>query len=101
MGIFSGFNSIGRINVLIKQIEPKLDYIVGEINYPATANVERLRIECGTISVLMSEMMDIVGNSPRSVFLAPYYMEGHKMSLMEISNYVASIIQQAEMIINA
>lgn len=95
MEIFSGFNSIGRINVLIKQIEPKLDYIVGEINYPATANVERLRVECGTISVLMSEIMDVVGDSPHSVFLASYYLEGHKMSLMEISNSKVRIIQQA------
>lgn len=52
MGFFSNFGSIGKINTLIKQIEPKFDYIYGEIQYPQTANRARLQVECGTISVL-------------------------------------------------
>lgn len=42
MGFFSNFGSIGKINTLIKQIEPKFDYIYGEIQYPQTANRARL-----------------------------------------------------------
>ena len=34
MGFFSNYNAIGRINALIKQLEPKLDYIAGELQYP-------------------------------------------------------------------
>ena len=55
MGFFSNFGAIGKINTLIKQLEPKLDYIASELNYPHSANRERLRVECGTVSVLMGE----------------------------------------------
>lgn len=78
MGFFSNYNAIGRINALIKQLEPKLDYIASELQYPYSANKERLRVECGTVSVLMSEIADIVQSSGRSVFLAPYYFKGKK-----------------------
>lgn len=96
MGFFSNFGSIGKINTLIKQIEPKFDYIYGEIQYPQTANRPRLQVECGTISVLMDEIMSIACNSSRSVMLAPYYFKGKKMSLMDLSGLLASIISAAE-----
>ena len=38
MGFFSNYNAIGRINALIKQLEPKLDYIASELQYPYSAN---------------------------------------------------------------
>lgn len=78
MGFFSNFGSIGKINTLIKQIEPKFDYIYGEIQYLQTANRAQLQVECGTISVLMDEFMSIASNFSRSVILAPYYFKGEK-----------------------
>lgn len=41
MGFFSNYNAIGRINVLIKQLEPKLDYKQVSYNIPIqpTSNV--------------------------------------------------------------
>ena len=56
MGFFSNYKAIGRINVLIKQLEPKLDYIARELQFPSSVNRERLRVECGTVTVLMSEI---------------------------------------------
>ncbi|WP_289074093.1 hypothetical protein [uncultured Bacteroides sp.] len=96
MGFFSNYNAIGRINALIKQLEPKLDYIAGELQYPYSINKERLRVECGTVSVLMSEIADIIQSSGRSVFLAPYYFKGKKMTIMDLHGIAASLVQQAE-----
>ena len=96
MGFFSNYNAIGRINTLIKQLEPHLDYIARELNYPSHINKERLRVECGTVSVLMGEITDILQNAGRSVFLAPYYLKGRKMTIMDLHGIAASLIQQAE-----
>ena len=96
MGFFSNYNAIGRINTLIKQLEPHLDYIAGELNYPSYVNKERLRVECGTVSVLMGEITDILQNAGRSVFLAPYYFKGKKMTIMDLHGIAASLVQQAE-----
>ena len=96
MGFFSNYKAIGRINVLIKQLEPKLDYIARELQFPSSVNRERLRVECGTVTVLMSEIADIVQSSGRSVFLAPYYLKGQKISIMDLTGIAASLVQQAE-----
>lgn len=96
MGLFSNFNAIGRINTLIKQLEPKLDYIARELQYPYSVNKERLRVECGSVSVLMGEITDILQNSGRSVFLAPYYFKGRKMTIMDLNKIAMSLVQQAE-----
>ena len=96
MGFFSNYNAIGRINVLIKQLEPKLDYIARELQFPSSVNRERLKVECGTVTVLMSEIADIVQSSGRSVFLAPYYLKGQKISIMDLNGIAASLVQQAE-----
>ena len=74
----------------------KLDYIAGELQYPYSINKERLRVECGTVSVLMSEIADIIQSSGRSVFLAPYYFKGKKMTIMDLHGIAASLVQQAE-----
>jgi hypothetical protein len=44
----------------------------------------------------MDEIMSIASNSSRSVILAPYYFKGKKMSLMDLSGLLASIISAAE-----
>ena len=70
--------------------------IAGELQYPYSINKERLRVECGTVSVLMSEIADIIQSSGRSVFLAPYYFKGRKMTIMDLHGIAASLVQQAE-----
>ena len=95
MGFFNNYRSIGKINVLLKQIEPKVDAIMYEMNSPYP-NRNRIRTESGTISVLMSEIMEIVGQSGNSVFLAPYYFKGQKTSIQQISLQLAQLIGRAE-----
>lgn len=99
MGLFSNFNAIGRINTLIKQLEPHLDYIAGELKYPNYVNKERLRVECGSVSVLMGEITDILQSSGRSVFLAPYYFKGNKMTITDLNGIAMSLVQQAEQLL--
>ncbi len=99
MGFFSNFNAIGRINVLIKQLEPKLDYIASELQYPYSVNKQRLRVECGSVSVLMGEISEILQSSGRSVLLAHYYFKGRKVSIMDLHGIAASLVQQAEQLL--
>ncbi len=97
MGFFSNYRNIGKINVLLKQIEPKVDSLLYEIN-SAYPNRDRIRTESGTISVLMSEIMEIVGQSGNPVFLAPYYFKGRKTNLQNISIHLSQLIEMAERI---
>ncbi|MCF0125957.1 MAG: hypothetical protein HUJ68_09460 [Clostridia bacterium] len=92
--------SIKKINVLLKQIEPKLDFILRETEYPAIADKNKIFVECRTICVLMNEIMDIVGTSGQMVFLAPYFLKGKKLTLPEISQIVAQIVDKGERICN-
>ncbi len=95
MGFFNNYKNIGKINTLLKQIEPKVNAIEYEAQSPYP-NRNRIRVEAGTISVLMSEIMDIAGASGNSVLLAPYYFFGRKMSLMQISSVLAQLVQMSE-----
>lgn len=95
MGFFNNYKNIGKINVLLKQIEPKVNAIEYEAQSPYP-NKNRIRVEAGTISVLMSEIMDIAGASGNSVLLAPYYFFGRKMSLMQISAVLAQLVEMSE-----
>lgn len=96
MGFFDTMKGINKVNTLIKQLEPKLDYIAGEIQYPYSANKAKLQVECGSVSVLMVEIMDIIEKSPRAVYLTHYYLNGRRLSIMEIASIAASLIEQAE-----
>lgn len=95
MGFFDNFRNIGKINTLLKQIEPKVNAIEYEAQ-SAYPNRYRIREEAGSISVLMSEIMDIAGASGNSVILAPYYFFGRKMSLMQISSVLAQLVEMSE-----
>lgn len=95
MGFFANCRAIGRINVLIKQLEPKFDYIAGELQFPFSANRERLRAECVAVTVLMGEILDIVEASGESLFRTPFFLKGHKISIMDLNGIAASLIQQA------
>ena len=92
MGLFSNMSDIGRINALLKQIDPKISAILYETQSPYP-NVNRLKVESGSISVLMSEVMDIACKAPNSVKLAPYYLIGRKIRLPEISAFLAEIVE--------
>lgn len=97
MGYFANVSAIRKINMLIQRIEPKLDYITDCLQYPALADRSRLRSECGTVSVLMDEIMSIVGESnSRAVLTAPYFLQGKKTNLMEISKTAAAILRLAD-----
>lgn len=95
MGFFSNMNAIRKINVLIKQLEPKLDYIASELQYPHSVNKQRLRMECGTVSVLMTEISDILENAGQSVFTATYFFKGRKITIMDLHELAASLVQEA------
>lgn len=97
MGFFNNFKNIGKINMLLKQIEPKVNAIQYETESPYP-NRNRIRVEAGTISVLMSEIMDIASQSGNSVLLAPYYFFGRKMGLMQISAILAQLVEMSETI---
>lgn len=59
----------------------------------------RLRVECGTVSVLIGEITDILQSSGRSVFLAPYYFKDKKMTIMDLNEIAMSLIQRAEQLL--
>ena len=50
MGLFSNMSDIGRINALLKQIDPKISAILYETQSPYP-NVNRLKVESGSISL--------------------------------------------------
>lgn len=95
MGFFSNCKNIGKINTLLKQIEPKVNAIEYEASssYP---NSNRIRVEIASITVLMDEIMSIASVSGNSVRLAPYYFFGRKTNLMQISSVLAELIAICE-----
>ena len=95
MGFFDNLRNINKINTLLKQIEPKVNAIEYETQSPFP-NRNRIRVEAGTISVLMDEIVNIADSSGRSVQLAPYYFFGRKLSLMDISSILARLIAMTE-----
>lgn len=95
MGFFSNIGNINKINVLLKQIEPKVDSIQYE-SQSYSPNLSRIKMESRSIAVLMSDVVDIADRSGNSVKLAPYYLFGRKMSLFQISSVLAALIEQCE-----
>ena len=95
MGFFSNLGSINKINDLLKQIEPKDEYIYHETQ-SYSPNLNKIKIECRAIGVLMSDIIDIADRSGNSVKLAPYYLFGRKMDLVQISSVLIEVIEQCE-----
>lgn len=95
MGFFSSLGQINRINNLLKSIEPKVNAIQYEAASPYP-NINRIRVECGSIAVLMSEITDIMQSASNSVMLAPYYFFGRKMSIFEISSVLAGLLDACD-----
>lgn len=96
MGFFNDYKAIGRINALIKQLEPKIDYIEHELDYSYSVNSIRLKNECSTVAVLMTEIMDILNKAGKTAALAPYYFHGKKCNIQDFSFYVMILIERAE-----
>lgn len=95
MGFFGNISAIGKINTLLKQIDQKIDAIYYEARSPYP-NSNRVRVEAGTIVVLMSEIADIADNAGNSVKLTHYYLKGQRLTLMEISQVLAAFIAECE-----
>lgn len=93
MGFFSNLGSINKINVLLKQIEPKVESIYHETQ-SYSPNQNRIKMECQGIGVLMNDIIDIADRSENSVKLAPYYLFGRKMDLVQISSVLIEVIEQ-------
>lgn len=95
MGFFSNLSSINKINTLLKQIEPKIDAIYYEARNPYP-NPNRIRVEAGSIVVLMSEIADIADSAGNSVKLTHYYLKGQRLTLPQISQVLAAFIAECE-----
>lgn len=95
MGFFSNLGNINKINVLLKQIEPKIEAIHYETQ-SYCPNLNRIKIECRAIDVLMKDIIDIADRSGNSVKLAPFYLFGRKMSLVQILSVLIEVIAQCE-----
>lgn len=95
MGFFNNFRNIGKINTLLKQIEPKVDAIYYETNSPYP-NVSRIKMEAATIAVLMNEVLETANASGNSVKLAPYFFHGKKASLEQISAVLVHLVAMAQ-----
>lgn len=99
MGLFTNYRNIGKINDLIKQMEPSLNELLRDITYPSMANSNRIKANCYHVSRTMTEISAIALNSGNSVKLAPYYLGGRKLDLMQLSEVVTEITKNAERLI--
>ena len=96
MGFFSNLRSIGLINDKIKRLESLLLSVRDDFHRCASRSEIQAEIAHGRF--VLSEIADVVANSARSVFLAPYWFFGKKMELPEICSQVASMLDDFEAI---
>ena len=96
MGFFGNLKNIGLINDKLKRLEFLLleikdDFHRGSSRCQIQANIAHGRF-------VLSEIADVVSSSARSVFLAPYWFFGNKMSLQEICSRTAGLLDEFELI---
>ncbi len=96
MGFFGNLRSIGLINDKLKRLESLLVEIRDDFHRHSSrgeiqANIAHCRF-------VLSEIADVVSSSARSVFLAPYWFFGNKMSLQEICSRTAGLLDEFELI---
>ncbi len=96
MGIFGNLRSIGLINDKIKRLESLILTIKDDFHRCASSGEIQTEISHGRF--ILSEIADVVSNSPRSVFLAPYWFFGNKMDLPEICSRAAGLFDEFETI---
>lgn len=96
MGFFGNLKNIGLINDKLKRLESLLLEIKDDFHRCTPSGEIRAKIAHGRF--ILSEIGDVVGNSARSVFLAPYWFFGNKMELREICTRVAAMLDEFERI---
>ncbi len=92
MGFFRNLRSIGLINDKLKHLEALLLGIKDNFHRCASRGDIQADITHGRF--ILSEIADIVSDSGRSVFLAPYWFFGQKMELPEICSRTADMLNE-------
>lgn len=94
MGFFGNLRNIGLINDKLKRLESLLMEIKNDFHRGAPGGQIQANIAHGRF--ILSEIADVVSNSARSVFLAPYWFFGKKMELPEICSRAANLLDEFE-----
>lgn len=94
MGFFGNLKSIGLINDKLKRLESLLLEIKDDFHRGTSSGQIQANITHGRF--ILSEIADVVSESPRSVFLAPYWFFGKKMELQEICSRAAGLLDEFE-----
>ncbi len=94
MGFFGNLRSIGLINDKLKRLESLLMEIRDDFHRNSSRGEIQANIAHGRF--ILSEIGDVVSNSARSVFLAPYWFFGTKMELREICSRAAGLLDEFE-----
>ncbi len=94
MGFFGNLKKIGLINDKISRLEA----LVEEIRLDFHKRTPQGEIQAKVIHgrFILSEIGEIVSSSPRSVFLAPYWLLGNKMELQQVCSKIAGLLDDAE-----
>lgn len=96
MSFFSNLRNIGLINDKLKRLESLLTEIQDSFHRCASWGEIQVNITHGRC--ILSEIADVVSESGRSVFLAPYWFFGQKMELSEICSRTAGLLDDIEVI---
>lgn len=94
MGFFGNLKNIGLINDKISRLEALTEEIRVDFHRCAPQGEIQSKITHGRF--ILSEIADVVSSSPRSVFLAPYWLFGNKMELPQVCSRVASLLDEFE-----
>ena len=92
MSVFGNLRNIGLINDKLKRLESLLEGIRNDFHRCAPHGEIQAHITHGRF--ILSEIADVVSNSGRSVFLAPYWFFGNKMGLQEICSRTAGLLDE-------
>lgn len=96
MGFFNNLRSIGLINDKLNRLESLIMDIRDDFHRCATRDDIQAKIAHGRF--ILSEIADVVSNSGRSVYLAPYWFFQNKTELPEICSKVAGLLDEFEVI---
>lgn len=94
MGFFGNLKKIGLINDKISRLEALLEEIRVDFHKRTPQGEIQAKITHGRF--ILSEIGEIVSSSPKSVFLAPYWLFGNKMELQQVCSKIASLLDEIE-----
>lgn len=94
MGFFGNLRNIGLINDKISRLEALIEEIRIDFHKCTPRGEIGAKITHGRF--ILSEIADVISSSPRSVFLAPYWLFGNKMELREICSRVTGLLDEFE-----